>query len=122
MASNKVLLMAALAGLAVGVTQVPAANAQEKSNNEVKCYGVNSCKAHASCAVEGDDVAAVKALLGTGFNSKFGKTKAHSCGAHASCGASNKILNWTTISEDSCKEQGGIVIDEQDGKKTARQL
>jgi hypothetical protein len=121
MQSKKVFVLAALAGMAVGVAQPMALHAQDAP--ELKCFGVNSCKAHAGCSVEPDDVAAVKALLGDkDFNSKYGKTKTHSCGSHASCGASSKILNWTKISEDSCKQQAGIVIDNQDGKKVARKL
>ncbi len=123
MQTKKMLMMAALAGIALGAGQPMQAHGQESSAKEVKCYGVNSCKAHSGCSVGADDVAAVKSLLGErDFTARFAKTKTHSCGAHASCGASSKILNWTSISEDSCKEQGGYVIDEQDGKKVAKKL
>ncbi len=123
MTSTKVLVMAALAGIAMGTTQATKAQAQENPANEVKCFGVNSCKAHAGCSVTDGDVTAVKSLLGKNeFKQRFGKTETHSCGAHASCGASSKILNWTKISEDSCKEQGGYVVEEKDGKAVARKL
>ena len=89
---------------------------------EVKCFGVISCKAHAGCGVEANDVAAIRALLGDkDFDARHSKTKTHSC-KHASCGAAKKILNWTKISEDSCQQQGGFVIDERDGKKVAKKL
>jgi hypothetical protein len=121
MKSKKALIMAALAGIAVGVANPTQLQAQDAK--DVKCFGVNSCKAHAGCSVEADDVAAIKALLGeTDFKAKYGKTKTHSCGQHASCGASSKILNWTKVSEDSCKEQAGYVIEQQDGNKTAKKL
>ncbi len=123
MKSKKVLVMAALAGIAMGTTQARQAQAQDNSAKEVKCFGVNSCKAHAGCSVTDGDVAAVKALLGDKeFQDRFGKTRTHSCGAHASCGASSKFLNWTKIGEDACKQQAGIVIEDQDGKPTAKKL
>ena len=31
-------------------------------------------------------------------------------------------LNWTKISVDDCKAQGGIVIEKADGKKVAKKL
>ena len=39
---------------------------------------------------------------------------------HAKCGASAKKLNWTPVSPAECKEKGGLVITESDGKKAAR--
>ena len=121
MTSKKMLLMAAVAGMAIGAAQPT--QAQENNTADVKCFGVNSCKAHAGCSVTDEQVAAVKSLLGDkSFKERFGKTRTHSCGAHASCGASSKFLNWTSISEDSCKEQSGYVVEEKDGKLVARQL
>ena len=90
---------------------------------EVKCYGINGCAANSSCAVKADDLAAVKTLLGTeAFNARFRKSKEHSCKAHAGCGASSHILNWTSVSEDACKRAHGIVIEVADGKKVAKEL
>jgi hypothetical protein len=121
MQSKKVLTVAALAGIAIGAGQPTIARAQE--SKEVKCYGVNSCKGHSGCSLTADDVSAVRNSLGEkDFKARFGKTKTHSCGAHASCGASSKILNWTSISEDSCQEKGGYIVEEQDGKKVAKKL
>lgn len=121
MQSKKALVIAALAGMAVGVANPTQLRADD--TKEVKCFGVNSCKAHAGCGVEGDDVAAIQTLLGNkDFEARYSKTRTHSCAQHASCGAAKKILNWTKISEDSCQQQGGFVIDEQDGKKVARKL
>jgi hypothetical protein len=71
----------------------------------------NGCAQHASCGVKADDVAAVRKLLGeTDYKARFGNSTAHSCGTHASCGASSKILNFTTVSESECQQTKGIVI------------
>ena len=116
------LVVAAVAGLAMGVKS-PAQDANIGQSAEVKCYGINGCAANSSCAVKADDLAAVKTLLGKeAFNARFGKSKEHSCKAHAGCGASSHILNWTSTSEDACEQAHGIVIEETDGKKVAKEL
>ena len=116
------LVVAAVAGLAIGV-KAPAQEANPGQAAEVKCYGINGCAANSSCAVKSDDLAAIKKMLGTeAFNSRFGKSKDHSCKAHAGCGASSRILNWTGTSEDACKQAHGIVIEETDAKKVAKEL
>ncbi len=122
--NNKKVLLAALAGLAIGVANPAKALAQDAAPaGELKCYGINGCGQHASCAVKGDDIAAVRKLLGNKeFKKTFGKTKEHSCAAHASCGASFGKLNFTKTDADTCKQAGGIVIDEVDGQKVARKL
>ncbi len=114
------LLMAAVAGISLGVS-LPEASAAEKKD-EISCWGVNSCGSSAKCAVEADDLAAFKALLGEKeYTAKFGKSAVHSCGApDAKCGASMKILNWTTTTAAECKTKGGYVIDAKDGKKVAK--
>ena len=48
--------------------------------------------------------------------------KTNSCAAHASCGAKPHILNWTKISVDDYKAQGGIAIEKADRKKVAKKL
>lgn len=122
--NNKKVLLAALAGLAIGVANPAKAHAQDAvPTDEVKCYGINGCGQHASCAVKADDIAAVRKLLGNkDFKKTFGKTKEHSCAAHASCGAAFNTLNFTKTSGETCKQEGGIVIDEVDGQKVARKL
>jgi hypothetical protein len=116
------LVVAAVAGLAIGV-KAPAQTANAGQPVEVKCYGINGCGQTASCAVKADDLAAVKTLLGPkSFKVRFGKSTEHSCKAHASCGASSHILNWTSTSEDACRQASGIVIEENDGKKIAKSL
>ena len=114
--TTNALVIAAVTGLAIGVN-APAQEANAGQPAGVKCYGINGCAANASCAVKGDDLAAVKTLLGAKtFQARFGKSTEHSCKAHGSCGASSHILNWTMTSEESCQQSHGFVIDEADGK------
>lgn len=123
MANKKKLIMAALAGLAVGASAHAQPGKAKPDGAEVKCYGINGCASHAGCGVKKDDIAAVRQLLGDSeFETRFGKTTSHSCGSHASCGAAQHILNWTKVSQGECQKAGGIVIEEQDGKKTAKTL
>ncbi len=113
------LLMAAIAGITLGVTAPPGAIAGDK--DEVKCWGINSCGSHAKCSVGEDDLAAFKALLGAKeYAAKYGKSEAHACGSHASCGGSAQILNWTTATAGECKAKGGYVVETQGGKKVAK--
>jgi hypothetical protein len=113
-------LVAAIAGIALGAS-TPRSVSADEAKDEVKCYGVNGCGAHAKCSVTADDLAAVKTLLGPrDYASRFGKSEAHSCGAHAKCGTPANILNWVPTSADQCKADGGFVITEKDGKKVAK--
>jgi hypothetical protein len=115
------LAMAAIAGIGIGLASPAPVLAQDKSTDTVKCYGINSCHAQAKCSVKGDDLAAVRTFLGDAeYNTRFGKSKAHSCGAHAKCGSNRQILNWTPVSAPACEAQGGILIDKVDGKKVAK--
>jgi hypothetical protein len=116
------LLLAAVAGITLGVTapRDGAAGAGEKAD-EVKCYGINACGSHAKCSVTAEDLAAVKALLGAKeYAKRFGKSEVHACGSHAKCGASAQILNWVDTSGGECRAQGGLLIEEVNGKKVAR--
>ena len=116
------LVIAAVTGLAIGAN-APAQEATAGTPAGVKCYGINGCAANASCAVGGEDLAAVRTLLGAkAFKARFGKSTEHSCKAHGSCGASSHILNWTEVSGETCQRSHGIVIEETDGKKVAREL
>jgi hypothetical protein len=117
MSKREKLLMAAVAGISMGLT---APTQGEETKDEVKCYGINGCGSHASCAVKDEDLSAFRALLGKDYAAKFGKSEAHGCGAHAKCGASSQILNWTTTSRSECKAQSGYVLDETAGKKVAK--
>lgn len=114
-------LMAAVAGISMGLT-TPAPGAADEKKDEVKCWGVNSCGSHAKCSVTDADLKAFQTLLGEqAFADKFGKSETHSCGSHAKCGASSKIINWTPTTAAECKAQGGYVVEEgADKKKVAK--
>jgi hypothetical protein len=112
-------LMAAVAGITLGVTAPRPAPAAGK--DEVRCWGINSCGQDGKCSVTAQDLAAFKALLGEKeYAARFGKSQAHSCAAHAQCGAADKILNWIATSAAECTAKGGYLVDEKDGKKLAR--
>lgn len=116
------LLLAAVAGISVGLTAPPASSEQKKAD-DVKCWGINGCGSHAKCAVSDADLKAVRSLLGDQeFQSRFGKSELHSCGSHAKCGASSQILNWTTATPEACKAEGGYLVEEvgADKKKVAK--
>jgi len=115
------LLMAAVAGITLGVSAPPETQGADKSD-EVRCWGVNGCGHSAKCSVKQDDLDAVKTLLGEkSYAAKFGKSEVHSCGSHAKCGASSQILNWTPTPAGECSDKGGILIETVNGKKVAKQ-
>ncbi|PYQ23906.1 MAG: hypothetical protein DMF79_02865 [Acidobacteria bacterium] len=130
------MLVAAVAGISVGLLG-PAAGSAEEKKGDVKCWGVNGCGAHANssvkaakcsvkaakCSVKADDLKAFETLLGEKeYKERFGKSELHSCGSHAQCGASAKILNWMPTSMEECKAQGGYLVEEAGTprKKVAR--
>jgi hypothetical protein len=113
-------LMAAIAGIGLGVSAPAPAVSQEKKD-EVKCYGINGCGSHAKCAVTAEDLKAFQTLLGEKeYAAKFGKSEAHACGSHAKCGAESQILNWVPTSRSECKTEGGYVVEEVGKKKVAK--
>lgn len=113
-------LMAAIAGISLGVS-VPAPASSEEKKDEVKCYGINGCGSHAKCSVSADDLKAFQTLLGEKeYATKFGKSEAHACGSHAQCGASSQILNWVPTTGKECKAQGGYVVEEVAKKRVAK--
>jgi hypothetical protein len=119
---EKGFLMAAVAGISMGLT-APTPTMADDKKDEVKCWGVNGCGSHAKCSVSDADIKAFQTLLGDKeFQDKFGKTETHSCGSHAKCGASSKIMNWAPTSASDCKAKGGYLVDEvgADKKKVAK--
>ena len=118
---DKSFLMAAVAGISMGLT-APAPGVADEKKDEVKCWGVNSCGSHAKCSVTDADLKAFQTLLGEqAFADKFGKSETHSCGSHAKCGASSKIINWSPTTAAECKDKGGYIVEEgADKKKVAK--
>ena len=119
---DKSLLMAAVAGISMGLSAPAPGAADDAKKDEVKCWGVNGCGSHAKCSVTDADLKAFQTLLGEkDFAERFGKSETHSCGSHAKCGASSKIINWTPTSAAECKAKGGYIVEEgADKKKVAK--
>lgn len=114
---DKSLLMAAVAGVSMGLGAATPGVAEEKKG-DVKCWGINGCGSHAKCSVTDADLKAFQTLLGEKeFADRFGKSETHSCGSHAKCGASSKIINWTPTSAAECKDKGGYLVEEGASKK-----
>lgn len=111
------LLMAAVMGIGMGLSAPPASSAEKKAD-DVKCWGINGCGSHAKCAVSEADLQAVRTLLGDkDYTARFGKSETHSCGSHAKCGASSQILNWVPTRAESCKAEGGYLVEEVGAEK-----
>jgi hypothetical protein len=116
------LLMAAVTGIAMGLS-ASATQAADEKKGDVKCYGVNSCGSSAKCAVTDADLKAFRTLLGDKeYEAKWGKSETHACAGSAKCGAMAKILNWMPTTAEKCKSDGGYVVEEKDGKKVARKV
>lgn len=119
-ARDKGFLMAAVAGISMGLS-APVPSVAEDKPGDVKCWGINGCGAHAKCAVTTGDLKAFQALLGDKeYKSRFGKSETHACGSHAKCGASSQIINWVPTTLEECKAQGGYVVEESGTKKVAK--
>lgn len=120
MKKREKLVMAAVAGLSLGL-QGPAAGAAEEAKDSVKCWGINGCGSSAKCSVTDADLNAFKALLGEkDYKARFGKSETHSCGSTAKCGAAMQVLNWMPTSAADCKAKGGYLVEETAGKKVAK--
>ncbi len=120
MKNKKVIVSAALAGLAVGALSVSAsANA-----DEVKCWGANKCgadsssKEKAKCSVTDSDKKIIEEAVHNGkLDKKYAKVDVHDCGTHAKCAGAKGNVNWFYTSAKKCKELGGFLIDKGAVKK-----
>jgi hypothetical protein len=113
-------LMAAVTGMSLAASTPAATDAAEKKA-EVRCWGINSCGS--KCAVTDGDIKAFKDMLGEReYSSRFEKTEAHACSAHAKCGAADHILNWEPASAADCKAKNGYLVEEvgPEKKKVAK--
>jgi hypothetical protein len=115
------LLMAAVAGITMGLNGPAFAADDMTKAGEVKCWGINADKSKAKCGVSESDVKAFKALLGEKeYEERFGKTTLHGCGSSAKCGTSGQVLNWMSLEAAECKAKGGYLVEEEgtgDAKK-----
>ncbi len=119
------LKAAASLGLASGVllSQSSSANAADDMKHEpasgVKCFGVQSCKGNATCAVTREQVKVAQQV----FKNKFKHAKAHSCGGGNGCGAKAGYLEWVQKpSEKDCLTAGGFVYEKKKDPKSKKMI
>ena len=79
-AKKNAVLMAAVAGLLTAGVVGTATTARAADADKVKCYGINACKGHGSCAGAG-----------------------HACAGKNAC----KGQSFVETSKDDCMKQGG---------------
>ncbi len=91
---KNVLLLGALAGLVLMGQNVQASDAPKINNEEVKCYGVNSCKGHGVCSGKIDACS--------------GK---NNCNAELKCSGTNtcKGKGIVKLGKKECLEKGGKI-------------
>ena len=95
--------------------------------NEGRPYGfavvrdAGCCRVSDKCPARLSTQLRDETLLGAKeYAKRFGKSEVHACGSHAKCGASSQILNWVNTSSGECRAQGGLLIEEVNGKKVAK--
>ncbi|MEY2988468.1 MAG: hypothetical protein RJB13_1989 [Pseudomonadota bacterium] len=119
------LKAAASLGFASGVllAQSSPASAANDMKHEpasgVKCFGVQTCKGNATCAVTSEQIKVANQV----FKNKFKNAKAHSCGGSNSCGAQEGFLEWVQRpSEKECLTAGGFVYKKKKDPKTKKEI
>lgn len=127
MSLRKALLSAATVGISSGSVVALAAESRAPSMLEmhapkdgVQCFGTNSCKGTASCAVTKDQIKVANEV----FKNKFLKAKPHDCGGGNTCGVSTGNLDWVKKSTaQDCFKAGGFVFEKTlDPKNKKEQL
>ncbi|SMF72436.1 hypothetical protein [Pseudobacteriovorax antillogorgiicola] len=101
---KKSLLMAATAGLALGVQSLePAEAAPPKKKKSVECFGVNSCKGSGSCSVNQEQIDAAQKT----FKGKYKKSATYACKGNNACGAPHHLA-WVSKPKKECLSEGGF--------------
>jgi hypothetical protein len=125
MSLKESLLNAASLGLASGLLLAQPSSAQGADDMKhepasgVKCFGVQSCKGNATCAVTREQVKVAQQV----FKKKFKHAKAHSCGGGNGCGAQSGFLEWVQKpSEKDCLTAGGFVFEKKKDPKTKKEV
>jgi hypothetical protein len=128
MSLKKSLLSAAAVGMASGVSAAEAsasksaaaaANPMEMHapKDGVQCFGTNTCKGTAACAVTKEQIRVANEV----FKNKFMAAKPHDCGGANSCGASTGNLDWVKkASAEDCFKAGGFIFEKSADKKTKK--
>lgn len=128
MSLKKSLLSAAAVGISSGVSlaeasaaKAPAASAMEMHapKDGVQCFGTNTCKGTAACAVTKEQIRVANEV----FKNKFMAAKPHDCGGMNSCGASTGHLDWVKkASADECLKAGGFIFEKSVDKKSKKPI
>ncbi|NBX18457.1 MAG: hypothetical protein EBR09_13955 [Proteobacteria bacterium] len=123
---KKSLLSAAAVGMASGVsmaeasaakTNAPAAMEMHTPKDGVQCFGTNTCKGTATCAVTKEQIRVANEV----FKNKFMAAKPHDCGSMNTCGASTGNLDWVKkASAEDCFKAGGFIFEKATDKKSKK--
>lgn len=126
MSLKKSLLSAAALGLSSGsvlalATESKTTTAMDKHVpvDGVQCFGANTCKGTATCAVTKEQIR----VANQAFKNKFAKAKPHDCGGGNTCGASTGNLDWIKkANADECFKAGGFVFEKKVDPKTKKEV
>lgn len=126
MTTKSKLLSAAAVGISSGSLVVSAADKPAPSmldmhapKDGVQCFGANTCKGTASCAVTKEQIKVANEV----FKNKFMKAKPHECGGGNSCGASTGNLDWIKkANPQDCFKAGGFVFEKVADPKTKKEI
>ena len=126
MSLKKSLLSAAAVGMATGVSMAeasagkkdaPAAMEMHTPKDGVQCFGTNTCKGTATCAVTKEQIRVANEV----FKNKFMAAKPHDCGSMNTCGASTGNLDWVKkASAEDCFKAGGFIFEKATDKKSKK--
>lgn len=126
MSLKKSLLSAAALGISGGSVLATASASKTEPMLEmhapkdgVQCFGTNTCKGTAQCAVTKEQIRVANEV----FNNKFLKAKPHDCGGGNSCGASTGNLDWVKkTSAQDCFKAGGFIFEKTLDSKTKKDV
>ena len=127
MSLKNALLSAAVVGISTGSALAEAAEAKATLSSMdahlpkdgVQCFGANTCKGTASCAVTKEQIKVANEV----FKNKFLNAKPHDCGSMNSCGASTGNLDWVKkANAKECFQAGGFVFEKGVDKKTKKDV
>jgi hypothetical protein len=124
MTLKKTLLSAAALGISSGTAMADTKGNQSGAlmdhapKDGVQCFGTNSCKGTAACAVTKEQIRVANEV----FKNKFLKAKPHDCGGGNSCGVSTGNLDWIKkANPQDCFKAGGFVYEKVIDKKTKKE-
>jgi hypothetical protein len=127
MSLKNTLLSAAVVGISSGSVLAEAGDSKTSASSMhahlpkdgVQCFGTNTCKGTASCAVTKEQIKVANEV----FKNKFLSAKPHDCGGVNSCGASTGNLDWVKkANAKECFQAGGFVFEKSVDKKSKKDV